>query len=417
MMKIVHVTNVIAPDKLGGLERYVRELSAALVSEGHEVVVVSKDVKTLSPRKEVGRDGVVLRRHPSPSKSSALFAFKYPFVIFGGVRNIIRDEVTRSDLTDGRTVVHAHFPVPALALVVLRIPFVYTFHAPVYRELIGERQDSYVLPGFTERLAVWGMKFVERLVLNRASAVLTLSDFIAGEARELGTPAEKIHVIPGGLDEAVFALRQTRIAAQTANSPSAPRLFAARRFVERTGVEHLVEAMSAVHDAIPGVTLRLAGSGPREAQVRALVKKLELENVVQLLGRIPDEQLVLEYAAATLTVTPTLYLEGFGLSTAESLSVGTPSLVTPVGANPELVAGLVPSLVAAGTDSRHLAHALIRLLGDSSGLEKLRDRLHAGFANKWRWSNVVRQIIEVYRLIPDQRGAKRFLGRTEDLSD
>lgn len=396
-MKVVHVTNVISPDKLGGLERYVRELAAALVSEGNEVVVVSKGLTEFVPRKEMGKDGVILRRHRSPSKSSSLFAVKYPFVTFAGVRKIIRDEVTHSGLAEGRTIVHAHFPVPALALVVLRIPFVYTFHAPVYRELAGERQGSYALPGIAERVAVFGMKLVERLVLNRAGVVLTLSDFMAGEARELGVPAKKIQVIPGGLDEVRFAWRRNEIPTQPAGTASGPRLFAARRFVERTGVEQLVEAMAAVRNAIPGVTLRLAGSGPREKHVRALVEKLGLENVVQLLGRIPDDQLVSEYADATLTITPTLYLEGFGLSTAESLSVGTPALVTPVGANPELVAGLSPWLVADGTAAVDLAHALIRLLVDSSGLEELRDRLQTGFAGEWGWSNVVRQITEVYR--------------------
>ncbi|MDQ4502983.1 glycosyltransferase family 4 protein [Sinomonas sp. ASV322] len=395
-MKIVHVTNVISPDKLGGLERYVRELAAAQVSVGHEVVIASKSLTALVPPKELGEDGVVLRRHSSPSKSSVLFALMYPFVIFAGVRKIMREEVKRADLTEGQTIVHAHFPVPALALAVLRIPFIYTFHAPVYREMVGERQGSYALPGIAERVAVFGMKLTERLVLNRARMILTLSDFIAGEARELGVPAKKIKIIPGGLDEVRFALGLTGVSASAVSTPSGPRLFAARRFVERTGVEQLVEAMAAVRDVIPGVTLRLAGSGPREAQVRALVEKFDLEKVVQLLGRIPDDQLVLEYKDATLTVTPTLYLEGFGLSTAESLSVGTPALVTPVGANPELVAELSPSLVADGTSAADLSRALIRLLGDSGYLEELRGRLQSGFASRWGWSNVVRQITEVY---------------------
>ncbi|MCH6471812.1 glycosyltransferase family 4 protein [Sinomonas terrae] len=399
-MKIIHVTNVIAPDKLGGLERYVRELAASFVTEGHEVVVISKATTPCAPEKESGEDGVLVRRHPSPPKSSRLFAIWYPFMVFSGVRRILREEVSRSELANGSTIIHAHFPVPTLALALLRIPFVYTFHAPVYRELVGERQGSYAMSRFGERMAVLGMKAAERFVLKRARVVLTLSDFTAREARELGVPSRKIRVVPGGLDEARFAWHGTSDGPATDDDGGrGPRLFAARRFVERTGVEQLVEAMPAVREAVPHITLRLAGTGPREADIRALIERLDLVGVVQLLGRISDEQLVSEYTKATLSVTPTLYLEGFGLSTAESLSLGTPALVTPVGANPELVAGLSPSLLSDGTSPDALADALIRLLNDQQALEALRRRLRSGFAAKWGWSNVVRQLNDVYEAL------------------
>ncbi|PJI52254.1 hypothetical protein CTI14_45360, partial [Methylobacterium radiotolerans] len=70
-----------------------------------------------------------------------------------------------------------------------------------------------------------------------------------------------------------------------------PRIFAARRLVERTGVEHLVEAMALVRDVIPSVVLRIAGIGPREAHIRELIDKLGLQDHVELLGRVPEGQL------------------------------------------------------------------------------------------------------------------------------
>ena len=41
-MRVLMVTNAVAPDKLGGLERYVRELAATLVRKGHDVTTLSK---------------------------------------------------------------------------------------------------------------------------------------------------------------------------------------------------------------------------------------------------------------------------------------------------------------------------------------------------------------------------------------
>ena len=45
-MKVLMVTNAVAPDKLGGLERYVRELAATLVRKGHDVTTLSKRTGT-----------------------------------------------------------------------------------------------------------------------------------------------------------------------------------------------------------------------------------------------------------------------------------------------------------------------------------------------------------------------------------
>lgn len=56
------VTNAVAPDKLGGLERYVRELAATLVRKGHDVTTLSKRTALDQPSAETGDDGVRLLR-------------------------------------------------------------------------------------------------------------------------------------------------------------------------------------------------------------------------------------------------------------------------------------------------------------------------------------------------------------------
>jgi glycosyltransferase involved in cell wall biosynthesis len=66
---------------------------------------------------------------------------------------------------------------------------------------------------------------------------------------------------------------------------------------------------------------------------------------VTLAGFVPDETVPLWYRAADLSVVPTVSLEGFGLTTIESLAAGTPVLVTPVGGLPEAVAPLSRDLV------------------------------------------------------------------------
>ena len=57
-------------------------------------------------------------------------------------------------------------------------------------------------------------------------------------------------------------------------------------------------------------------------------------------------------------MVPTVALEGFGLITVESLSAGTPVLVTPVGGLPEAVAGLSQDLVLPSTGANAIADGI-----------------------------------------------------------
>ena len=63
---------------------------------------------------------------------------------------------------------------------------------------------------------------------------------------------------------------------------------------------------------------------------------LQLEETVKFLGRLPEEQIPLCYAAADCFVLPTRALECFGLIVLESFAAGTPVIASRVAAIPEL---------------------------------------------------------------------------------
>ena len=82
---MIIVTNALAPDKLGGLERYVRELAAGLVRQGVRATVVAKRVDPEHPAREVGPDGVAVVRHDVPSKRLRTFALRYPLQVAAAI--------------------------------------------------------------------------------------------------------------------------------------------------------------------------------------------------------------------------------------------------------------------------------------------------------------------------------------------
>ncbi|RZS87376.1 glycosyltransferase involved in cell wall biosynthesis [Motilibacter rhizosphaerae] len=388
------LTNAIAPDKLGGLERVVRELSAQLVRAGVDVTVVTKQVDRAHPREEVGEDGVRIVRHPVPSKKNPLFAVQYPLAVAKGVR----DELARFP----DAVLHAHYAITGLPVSFGSRPYLYTFHAPVYKEMLSERQDSYALPGFVQRPAVASLRAAEARVVRKSQKAVVLSEFMRDELRQLDqSTGDGAAVIAGGIDVDWFSEGpRTRDAwAEQAQ----PLLFTARRFTARTGVAQLVQAMPAVLQRFPGARLAVAGDGRLRPEIEADIARLGLGESVRLLGRVSDEDLLRWYRNADLTVMPTQELEGFGLTTGESMACGTPVLVTPVGANPELVRDIHPALVAQAATPDAMAASIITLLSEPALLQELRPRVRDHAVGQWSWKVVLEKHRNLYAHIREVR--------------
>ena len=388
------LTNAVAPDKVGGLERYVRGLAAALVRTGADVTVLAKRLDDSVPPRERGEDGVSIVRHPVPAKANPLFGALYPLVT---AQAVLRE--TRSS----RAVLHSHFPLQALPPALLRRPYLHTFHAPVYKELLHERHGSYFLPAVAHRPAVAGLRVTERAIVRRATRLVVLSEFVRTEVEALDRAAgERAVVIPGGLDVDRFAPGPG--VEDSWATEAEPLLFAARRLTARTGVDTLIDAMPTVKAAFPRARLAVAGSGLLEEELRRKVSAHGLDSCVRLLGRLPDDELVRWYRAASLVVMPTRELEGFGLSTIEALACGTPVVATPVGANPEVLRPLHPALIARGKSPADLAGAVIDVCRQPALLEEIRRRGRDHVVEAAGWDSVARRYLDLYREL-DASGA------------
>lgn len=393
-MHIIMVTNVVAPDKLGGLERYVRELSRELVLQGQKVTVISKRTAPTQPDEEEFPDGVNVMRYRVPSKADPFFAVKYPFKVMGGVNRCLRRAMTRQ--SPGATVIHGHFPVSTLYLALGRIPYVYTCHAPVYQELLDERRDSYRLPKMVQGAMVAALRAAERLVLTSALRVITLSGFVSHEVTGLtgknaGTPVR----IPGGLDTSWFTPQSE---SHHDKPRRGPLLFTARRLVLRTGVDELLRSMPLILAQEPDASLAIAGDGPLKRQLQGIVDDLNIGHAVSFLGRITDVELRGWYQRADIAVTPTRNLEGFGLSTVEAMACGTVPLVTPVAANPEIAGAVSHLLVAPSADALGLAEGVLRLW-NSSEINSLSSTVRGAVHPSLSWPVVGREHLNLYRTL------------------
>src|SRR5213078_4550928 len=230
-----------------------------------------------------------------------------------------------------------------------RLPSLYTFHSPApleYRSRTG--MSGLHRGGLVGRAGAALLWTLERASLKRASRIQVLSDFSARLLWDLyGISGERIVKIVGGADVERFHPSGTREAQRQALGlpGDRPLLFTLRNLEPRMGLDTLIRAMATVRERFPRVLLLLGGSGSLRPLLETLTVSLGLSEHVRFLGFVPERDLPAYYGAADAFVLPTRELEGFGLVTVEALACGTPVLGTPVGATPEILEPLSPSLV------------------------------------------------------------------------
>jgi glycosyltransferase involved in cell wall biosynthesis len=95
------------------------------------------------------------------------------------------------------------------------------------------------------------------------------------------------------------------------------------RLVPQKDHKTLIDAYSMLSDDFPDWNLRIFGDGELRTELEAQIKKLTLEERIQLCSTTPD--IGKEYLGSQIFVVPSLY-ESFGLATAEALVYGLPAI-------------------------------------------------------------------------------------------
>jgi glycosyltransferase involved in cell wall biosynthesis len=304
----------------------------------------------------------------------------------------LRRAVTNTLAETPVDVVAAHFALYA-APVLDRLrsqPFVVHFHGPWADESAVEGEAGWKV-GLKARL--------ERAVYHRADRLIVLSDaFRHVLVDRYDVPAERIRIVPGGVDVDAFDTGGTRADARARLGwpTDRPIVLAVRRLVRRVGLDRLIDSMVQVRTQVPDALLLIAGSGPLRNELTEQIESLGLNDHVRLLGYVPDADLPFAYRAADVSVVPTLALEGFGLVAVESLAAGTPVFVTPVGGLPDIVTDLAPRLILANGTPDTIGLALSEALTDPTSLPSAEACRHYA-ATHFDWSTVAARVRAVYQ--------------------
>lgn len=236
--------------------------------------------------------------------------------------------------------------------------------------------------------------------VRRTDHIIAVSESTRQDTMNLlGVSADRITVIYEAADPAFRPIDDPRILAQVCEKYNLPARFIlfVSTIEPRKNILTLLRAQRLLLDRHgPLAPLVIVGKrGWLFEEVFSLLAELNLEQDVRFLGRVPQDDLVLLYNAATVHVHPAFY-EGFGLPPLEAMTVGTPTIVSNVSSLPEVVGDA--GWLVAPEDVEGWATAIGRLLAD----EDLRaDYRRRGFeqARKFSVERMTEETLTVYRQV------------------
>lgn len=185
-------------------------------------------------------------------------------------------------------------------------------------------------------------------VMARGDVVIANSQWTADLIRaRYGTPAERIAVVPRGVDLEKFdaeRIAPKRIAALRVSWGIAEGqriVLHAARLTAWKGQSLLIDALARLGQHSDGGNAVVVMAGDAQgrtgyvAELHERARAAGIEARVRLVGHVDD--IAAAYAAAHVTVVASVEPEAFGRAAAEALAVGCPVITTALGAPPEIV--------------------------------------------------------------------------------
>jgi len=391
-LNILMVTNWFHPDKFGGSERIIYELSKRLVNRGHKVTVITQRLKGLSGEEII--DGIKIVRYPVNHKTP--FSFYLSTFL-----NAKKQFLKLSSQTDFN-IIHFHQIASAFSLLshegCKKFSKIFSFYAPYYLEF-SDKVGFKGRNSLANKLFSLIFKSIEKYNLKRVDAIIVLSNFTKKQIDEIDSSLnKKTFIIPPGVDlERFYPVSDKSCMKRSLNLPDNKIvLFTVRRLVERMGIENLIKAMTSVRKEIKNVLLIIGGDGPLLLKFRTMVDELNLESYVRLVGPIEEEKLPLYYQASDLFVLPTRSLEGFGMVTIEALASGLPVLGTPVGGTVEILGGLDSRLLFTDSSPESIAEKIIEFYTNRKEFELIGEKGRKYAEENYNWNKNIEVIESQY---------------------
>jgi glycosyltransferase involved in cell wall biosynthesis len=263
------------------------------------------------------------------------------------------EELARFLAEDERNWIHSHFAYPAVTQLAwpaaekAGIAFSFMPHAvDIFNHANRERN-----------------RIAEIASSPLCARVMVYGDHHRRFLTERGVPAEKIIMTPQAVETA--ALRAGNVSVRARRQGEPLRILTIGRFIEKKGIEHLIEAAVLLD---PGsVEIRIYGYGPLEDSYRNLIDRYGLEATVSLHGPFEGSDALRDALAwADVFCLPCVEAENGdvdGMPTVffEAMAAGVPCIAGAVSAIPDFISEGINGFLVPPRDTLALAATLRRV--------------------------------------------------------
>lgn len=274
-----------------------------------------------------------------------------------------------------------------------------------------------VIPFFSAKIAkpcaptivswnvVWPFSFnktisrISKMLAYTASKLNTHNITVSNFARtilvkHLNISPKKIDVIPNGIDEAFF---------KTKLEPQHGRIVFIGRLEPQKRLDLLLEAFKILKKRISDAELHIIGSGSLYPQLLQVSRKINGVHLHNSISAYKKEELISQLSKSWVFVS-TSEFEAYGLSIAESLSVGLPVVLTQTPYNAavnEIVRHKYNGLIVEHNNPMAIAEALEEVYKNQKLWIKLSQnaKLSVSF---YSWDDAARKVEEVYKKVKNK---------------
>lgn len=366
-MKILHIGKYYPP-YLGGMEKVTFDLVKGLNEKGIQTDVLCFNTKNQTQIEQ--KKYKIIRA----AVFVTLFSTPFSLAIYKQLKKIHKEY----DL------IHLRLPNPtatlALQMLGYKSKLVLHWHLDIVKQKL---------------LKVFYKPFQNSL-LKSADAIIVTSQTYLDHSRDLEKHVHKCVVIPIGINQ--DHLRENPAFREKLENQYVGKklVFSMGRLIYYKGFEYLIEAAKYLNE---GYKIVIGGKGPLEKKLRETIDSNNLGKKVELIGKIPQEELWEYYRRADVFCLPSVQRsEAFGIVLVEAMSAGCPLVTTKIGSgtswiNQEGVTGFAVS----PRNPKKLAEAIENIAGNEELTTAFSKNAIQRYNTEFRLPFMIDRTVDLYK--------------------
>ena len=354
------------PPFLGGIERYVDNLTRQFVKLGVKPVIVTSNFNQVADNETV--NGVDIIRLPVFS----LFLSRYPIFKINRKYHAQIEKLDQYQID--AVIVNTRFHLTSH----IGANYGYRKHIPVY---LIEHGSNYVT--LNNRFIDFFANRYEDFLTWRLKKRITGFYGVSNACNEW---LKHFNIASSGTWYNSIDCEQSL---QRRKVHSDIRLLYAGRLIKQKGVENILSAFSELSNKYDNLTLTIAGDGPDKEDYEARFRK----DNIHFAGKLNFQQLLDEYAQTDIFLYPPLWPEGLPTSVLEAGLMNCCVIGTPMGGIKEIIQNGENGLLV-DTTMNSLRDAMEEMIQNSELREEYGAALNERIKNHFSWRITAQKVLD-----------------------